>query len=451
MRSFPVLFFVFLLRSSIAEQLRARNAEDLSLKSGDRRLYNIFNLQSLLKDKTKAEQVADAPQPGRTYFNLFTIVFSADSGENVTENKPPAANKPPANKPPEETENEMNEPKVEDATLAPAVPPSDAPASKPVSAEKVKDTVQDFLSDYPYGWVPKAEGTYSEIFLSVFAPRNPPTVSPVPSISPAPSASLAPSTETEGPTATVSPSTSSMIPTSQIQESTSESPSVAPSLSASLTGSSVVPSLSVSPTGSSVAPSVSPSTSFSPSISASPSTAGTGSESPSLSQAPTSIAPSISELPSFSALPSLTPSVLANASAVPLISAAPSLSPAPSLSAAPSGLSTSTSLLPSLLSTATSAPSVARVEGAFTTELNLDQVPETYRQVFIAAAARWDTVIVGDLEDFTLTDSDRATAGTRCDAATLPAIVDDVFICASLPEIDGPVGILGTYDKFSLL
>lgn len=82
--------------------------------------------------------------------------------------------------------------------------------------------------------------------------------------------------------------------------------------------------------------------------------------------------------------------------------------------------------------------------GDFETTLNLDQVPSEYHSAFRNAAAKWDSIIVGDLEDYPIFDEDRTNPELICDGDSLPEIVDDVFICASLPEIDGPSGILGS-------
>lgn len=82
-------------------------------------------------------------------------------------------------------------------------------------------------------------------------------------------------------------------------------------------------------------------------------------------------------------------------------------------------------------------------EDGFTTTLDLTDVPEKFQDVFIRAAAIWDSIIVGDLEDYPIYKDDRTNPELICDGNRLPEIIDDVFICASLPEIDGRKGILG--------
>lgn len=358
-----------------------------------RSLFNVFNLQSLFHDTSKSVQVNDdnSPQPGRTYFNLFTSIF----GESpTTENVPP----------PEITRIETRAPTTS-PTLNPTAQVSEAvaPTSMPVTAAEVAEAAMGFISVFPDNWKPKPQGSYSSIFLSIFAPRPPPppTVSPAPTVSAAPSSvpssppSLSPTVITELPSASPTALTGvpSLVPTSQMQtalpsEVASQAPSVEPG----------------NPT-------------------ASPTT-----ESP--SQFP-SVTPTSDTTSDESDPPSLVPSSAESDSTV-----------------APSVLTTSedSSNLPSTLPTAggTSAPTTTQIQGEFVTTLNLDEVPENYRQVFIGAAARWDTVIVGDLEDFVPSANDRTNAGTRCNVDTIPDVIDDVFICASLPEIDGPVGILGT-------
>jgi hypothetical protein len=465
MKPLLVPLLPFLLKASSAELLRAdkptnREGNDVSVPTArdseapirNRRLFNVFNLQSLLDDTTKTEEAIDDSsfESGRSYFNLFTNIFTGERDPSTSES--PANEKPASSK--EEKEEEVV-PKVEDATLAPTRAPVEKQTAQPVTAEKVKETAKNFLETYTGGWVPKPEGSYSEIFLSVFAARTVnPTVSPAPTMSPAPSGvpSIPPVAGTEGPTTTVFPTTGttiapSLIPSSQIQ-------TVLPSEQGS-----PVPSLAPN------ALSGAPTSSFSPTYSQLPTLAGTGSEDPTLSQVPTSISPSSSLAPSLVPSSNIIASIKPSVSAAPSITALPSASRAPSstaqpfgsvqpsrsspptVSESPSALPTSnstTSVPPSLGPTTTTAPTLARVEGGFTTELNLDQVPETYRQVFTAAAARWDTVIVGDLQDFVMTDADRATAGSRCDASTIPDVIDDVFICSSLPSIDGEIGILGS-------
>ncbi len=82
--------------------------------------------------------------------------------------------------------------------------------------------------------------------------------------------------------------------------------------------------------------------------------------------------------------------------------------------------------------------------GEFETTLNLDQVPDRFRSAFINSATIWDNVIVGDMSDFVVDASVLNSPNLNCDTSTLPDVIDDIFICASVQPIDGPDSILGT-------
>jgi hypothetical protein len=62
-----------------------------------------------------------------------------------------------------------------------------------------------------------------------------------------------------------------------------------------------------------------------------------------------------------------------------------------------------------------------------------------YRQAFVNAGARWSSVIVGNLEEVTITEAIRDD--TAC--LNLPDVVNDVFICAKIEDVDGAGGVLG--------
>jgi len=72
--------------------------------------------------------------------------------------------------------------------------------------------------------------------------------------------------------------------------------------------------------------------------------------------------------------------------------------------------------------------------------LDLSSVPANFQSAFTGAAAKWGSVITGDLEDIPV------DAATRKDSTctNLPSVIDDVFICAFLTAIDGPQGVLGS-------
>ena len=104
--------------------------------------------------------------------------------------------------------------------------------------------------------------------------------------------------------------------------------------------------------------------------------------------------------------------------------------------------------IPTLPSTSmaatTTAPSRAPKDVGFTTTLDLEGVPANFQAVFIQAAAIWDSIIVGDLADYPIYEEDRTNPELICDGDSLPKKIDDVFVCVSLPKIDGRRGILGS-------
>jgi hypothetical protein len=80
----------------------------------------------------------------------------------------------------------------------------------------------------------------------------------------------------------------------------------------------------------------------------------------------------------------------------------------------------------------------------FETTLNLDKVADRFKSAFVNSAAIWDSVIVGDMSDFVVDSSVLNSPNMNCDTSTLPDVIDDIFICASVQPIDGPNSILGT-------
>ena len=87
----------------------------------------------------------------------------------------------------------------------------------------------------------------------------------------------------------------------------------------------------------------------------------------------------------------------------------------------------------------TGTPTASTPEG-FTTDLDLSKVAEEFQMAFIMAAARWDEVIVGDLEDIPVTQADKDAS--TCD--NIPDVIDDVHICATIAPNDGVGNILGS-------
>ena len=69
------------------------------------------------------------------------------------------------------------------------------------------------------------------------------------------------------------------------------------------------------------------------------------------------------------------------------------------------------------------------------------------KAAFTAAAARWQNIVVGDLEDIVLSPTDSMgpidVNGENCIPLTLGQTIDDVVIFATVRHIDGPMGILG--------
>jgi hypothetical protein len=58
--------------------------------------------------------------------------------------------------------------------------------------------------------------------------------------------------------------------------------------------------------------------------------------------------------------------------------------------------------------------------------------------VFMSAAAKWESVIAGDLSSY-----DTRNWQARDDGCQWPSIIDDLFICAEYQTIDGPSNVLG--------
>lgn len=89
--------------------------------------------------------------------------------------------------------------------------------------------------------------------------------------------------------------------------------------------------------------------------------------------------------------------------------------------------------------TISNPPSLMPTMDDFDTTLDLDSVGAQYQPAFENAAARWDTIIVGDVPDITVDQAERDD--TMCDK--LPDEIDDIYICAKIAPNDGPGMILG--------
>ena len=67
-------------------------------------------------------------------------------------------------------------------------------------------------------------------------------------------------------------------------------------------------------------------------------------------------------------------------------------------------------------------------------------MPTQDQPVFESAAARWESVIIGDVEDY---DSSRLPE-PPLPGCTYPAVIDDLYICGVIEPIDGPGNLVGT-------
>ena len=83
--------------------------------------------------------------------------------------------------------------------------------------------------------------------------------------------------------------------------------------------------------------------------------------------------------------------------------------------------------------------------GAYEIEVRFQgtQPSEAQRNAFDNAAARWGSLIVGDLEDIDTSLPDNEIPATSCSPA-VTGIIDDLIIFAELVEIDGVGGVLGS-------
>jgi hypothetical protein len=84
------------------------------------------------------------------------------------------------------------------------------------------------------------------------------------------------------------------------------------------------------------------------------------------------------------------------------------------------------------------APPTAVVSN-YNIQLDLSKITTTADQtVFASAAAKWQSVVTGDLTSF-----DTRSLPPRDDGCQWPSIIDDLFVCAEYQAIDGPSNVLG--------
>jgi Leishmanolysin len=81
---------------------------------------------------------------------------------------------------------------------------------------------------------------------------------------------------------------------------------------------------------------------------------------------------------------------------------------------------------------------VPSTTGEFAIALDLVGIPSSDVAYFTNAAAKWQTVITGDLSN-----ESTKTLPARTDGCTYPSTIDDVFVCAQYQVVDGPGAILG--------
>jgi Leishmanolysin len=88
--------------------------------------------------------------------------------------------------------------------------------------------------------------------------------------------------------------------------------------------------------------------------------------------------------------------------------------------------------------TPVAAPSTAVVSN-YNIQLDLSKITTAADQtVFASAAAKWQSVVTGDLTSF-----DTRNLPPRDDGCQWPSIIDDLFVCAGYQAIDGPSNVLG--------
>jgi hypothetical protein len=101
---------------------------------------------------------------------------------------------------------------------------------------------------------------------------------------------------------------------------------------------------------------------------------------------------------------------------------------------------TSAPFAPSLPSSPVSAPAPSTpVISEFDITLKLIGMPTSDAATFANAAARWESIIVGDLSD--VNSNTLEVLGGGC---TYPSIIDDVYICGKFETIDGLNNVVGS-------
>lgn len=134
-------------------------------------------------------------------------------------------------------------------------------------------------------------------------------------------------------------------------------------------------------------------------------------------------------------VPSPGPTAAPTATSVPTILGTEPPSRTPSATDPPSPVPDEPSASPSKVPTEEPAED-------FETTLGLAEVATQYQSAFTNAATRWDSIIVGDEEDVVVTAQDKTDS--MCTDSGIPDLIDDIYICAVIEDIDGPGQILGS-------
>jgi len=79
--------------------------------------------------------------------------------------------------------------------------------------------------------------------------------------------------------------------------------------------------------------------------------------------------------------------------------------------------------------------------GLFQTDLDLRSVNGLYKDYFIQAGKRWDSIIVGDLEDFPVDPGLLQFSDCRL---RHKGTIDDIHICVIQSKLDGTGGVIGS-------
>jgi len=77
----------------------------------------------------------------------------------------------------------------------------------------------------------------------------------------------------------------------------------------------------------------------------------------------------------------------------------------------------------------------------FQTTLYLDDLPYEFQLALLEATSWWDTILISDIMDVTMEEN--MVRDSSCSGLRLGQVIDDVYICAFMTNIDGVGGYLG--------